>query len=204
MSPSSSVSPASAGRTRRSTRRTRATSSRGRERLGDIIVGAGLEPANAVFLVFARGQHDDRHVGGCLVAAQAAADLDPAGAFDHPVEHDDVGRVFLGQQQRLVAVGRGADVDSLRARNRYSSSSASAAVVLDQQKLGLGHGRLRQQNCDRLVTGKLHEPVLMSRFRGRQADTGRSRRNGPFRRHWSHDRRSARDSWRRTADAPRC
>ena len=32
------------------------------ERLGDIIVGAGLEPADAVLFLAARGEHDDRHV----------------------------------------------------------------------------------------------------------------------------------------------
>ena len=38
----------------------------------------------------------------------AAADLDPARAFDHPVENDEIGCVLARQQQRLVSVGGGA------------------------------------------------------------------------------------------------
>ncbi len=35
-----------------------------RERLGDIVVGAGIEAAHAIALLAARRQHDDRQVGG--------------------------------------------------------------------------------------------------------------------------------------------
>ena len=56
------------------------------EGLGDIIVGAGLQAAHAILLLAARGQHDDRHIGGVGHAAQPAAHLDPGQALDHPVE----------------------------------------------------------------------------------------------------------------------
>src|SRR4051794_14253765 len=42
------------------------------ERLSDIVVGTGLEAADSVTLLTARGEHDDRHVGGGRAAAQAA------------------------------------------------------------------------------------------------------------------------------------
>src|SRR5205823_6154465 len=56
------------------------------ERLRHIIVGAGLEPADPVAFLAARGEHHDRHVGRSRPAAQAAADFDPADTYDHPVE----------------------------------------------------------------------------------------------------------------------
>ena len=46
------------------------------ERLGHIIVGAGLEAADPVALLAARGEHDDRHIGGLRAAAQPAANLE--------------------------------------------------------------------------------------------------------------------------------
>ena len=99
-----SCSPASAGRTRRSTAPSPGDQLARAERLGHIIVGAGLEAANAVSFLAARGQHDDRNVGGRRAAAQAAADFDAADALDHPVEEDDVGLDLIDQDQRLLAV----------------------------------------------------------------------------------------------------
>ena len=77
--------------------------SRGK-RLGEVIVGARIEPAHAVVLGLACGEHDDRDMRGLFVAPQPAANLDPAGAFDHPVEDDEVGHILGRQQQCLVAV----------------------------------------------------------------------------------------------------
>ena len=74
------------------------------ERLGDEIISPGFKAADLVILRPACSQHDDRDVGGFLGAAQTSADLDPAGAFDHPIEHDQIGRFFLRQQQRLIPV----------------------------------------------------------------------------------------------------
>ena len=62
---------------RRSTALTRAVSSRGRERLGDVVVGAELEPDDAVVLVAARGEHDHRNR---RLGAEPPADLDAVDA----------------------------------------------------------------------------------------------------------------------------
>jgi hypothetical protein len=75
-----------------------------RERLGDIIVGAGIEAAHAIALLAARRQHDDRQVGGDGLAAQLAADLDARHQGQHPVEQDEVGDVLLHRGQHLLAV----------------------------------------------------------------------------------------------------
>ena len=108
------------------------------ERLGDIIVGAGLEAADAVALLAARGQHDDRHVGRRRAAAQAAADFDPADALDHPVEEDDVGPHFIGQHQRFLAVA-GAGHLVTCALEMIGEQIGERAVVFDQQETLCSH-----------------------------------------------------------------
>ena len=103
------------------------------ERLGDIIVGAGFKPAQAVVLLAARGQHDDRQVGGGGLAAQAAAQLDSADPLDHPVEHDQVGADLVDQDQRLLAAGgRG---DGVAGAGKVELHQVGdGAVVLDQEE----------------------------------------------------------------------
>ena len=49
----------------------------GRERLGEVVVGAGLEPGDHVVGVGAGGDHDDRDVAG---AADRAAHLEAVDA----------------------------------------------------------------------------------------------------------------------------
>ncbi len=105
----------------------------GRERLREIVVRPGVEPADAVVLGLARGQHDDRDMRGRLVAAQPAADLDPAGAFDHPVENDEIGGVLGGQHQRLVAVGGGADMVTLVAEPIFEQLQQRRIVFHQKQ-----------------------------------------------------------------------
>ena len=60
----------------------------------------------------------------------------PEIAFDHPVEQDDVGRRFLGQHQRLLAVGRVLDVELLPLEMPFQQLD-QAGIVLDQQQAGL-------------------------------------------------------------------
>ncbi len=110
-----------------------------RKRLGDVIVGAGIEAADAVFLFAARGQHDDRDVGGTGIAAQPTAHFDARQILDHPVEQDDVGRLFPGEDQRHFAVGRMADGEVL-ARKMKGQQLGKRGIVLDQQHVGLRHG----------------------------------------------------------------
>ena len=61
-----------------------------RERLGDVVVGAGVEPEHLVELRAARGEHEHRRPRLALV--QPAADLDPVDAGQAEVEHDDLER----------------------------------------------------------------------------------------------------------------
>ena len=71
------------------------------ERLHEVVVRAGVEAADAVLHVVARGQHQDRHP--LLVAAQLTADREPVLAGEHHVEDDGVVVVGARLRERLVA-----------------------------------------------------------------------------------------------------
>ena len=57
----------------------------GVERLGQIVVGAHLEPDDLVDVVVAGGEHEDRDVGRL---PDPAAHVDPVDIGEHEVEHD--------------------------------------------------------------------------------------------------------------------
>ena len=57
------------------------------ERLRQVIVGAELQADDAVHILAARGQHDDRDLA---LLAQAAQDLEAIDAGQHDVEHHQV------------------------------------------------------------------------------------------------------------------
>src|SRR3546814_15874293 len=64
--------------------------------------------------------------------------LDPRQPFDHPVEHDDIGRRLAREQQRLLAVGGMLDEEIL-ALEMEGQQFGERGVVLDQQHSGAGH-----------------------------------------------------------------
>ena len=79
----------------------------GRERLGHVVVCAELESEDAVDLVAARGQHDDRDVG---LSAQIAGDVESGLARKHDVENDKI-RLHLGEDELAArGVARGVDL----------------------------------------------------------------------------------------------
>jgi len=82
---------------------TRARQFRHRERLDDVIVGAGRQPPDPFAFLAARGQHDDRQRPRLRPCPQAAAQLDPGQARQHPVEHDQVGNALLQTGVGVVA-----------------------------------------------------------------------------------------------------
>ena len=107
------------------------------ERLRQIVVGADLEPDHAVHGVAARGQHQDRHVGGL---ADAAADFEPVGVGQHQVEHQ---RVELLALQPLLALARGRRRGNAKARGAeiVADHAGEALVVVDDEDAA-GHGAI--------------------------------------------------------------
>ena len=75
-----------------------------RERLGQVVVGAAVEPGDAVLDRVARGQHQDRRPDA--VVAQPAAGLEAVDARQHHVEHDRVVLGRAGHPQRVLAAAR--------------------------------------------------------------------------------------------------
>ena len=79
------------------------------ERLGQIVVGAGFEPVDAVAHVAARGEHDDRHLGE---AAQQRDEREAVDLRHHDVEHDAVRLPVAHDGEPVGAVDRGPHLEA--------------------------------------------------------------------------------------------
>src|SRR5262249_47681172 len=66
---------------------------------GEVVVGAELEPDDALGFVGAGRQHDDRKAGRRLVAADHAADFEPVELRQHQVENYQVRRPRRDRRQ---------------------------------------------------------------------------------------------------------
>ena len=107
-----------------------------RERLDEVVVGAGVEPVDAVVDRVARGQHQHRRaVAG---RAQPAADLEPVEPRHRDVEHD---RVDRRRRERRAPGGR-------PRRARPSSLSSVRALFSDGELRALSSTtRTRIADC---------------------------------------------------------
>ena len=76
------------------------------ERLGEVIVGAERESANAVLFFAARREHEDGHVARRLVRPQLLEHVVARRAGQHEVEHDQRGTLLPSGGQRLGSGGR--------------------------------------------------------------------------------------------------
>ena len=74
------------------------------DRLGDVVVGTGLEPFHLVLGRVERRLHDDRNEGQRLVALDLPRDLDAADFGHHDVEQDEIGRRRRHICERVMAV----------------------------------------------------------------------------------------------------
>ena len=101
------------------------------ERLGDVVVGAGVEPEDRVGVGLGGGQHDDRRLDP--VAAHQAADLAAVDVGQADVEQDRVEVVALGQLQRPAAVF-GLDGEELLVQTELLRQRlAQRGIVIDQK-----------------------------------------------------------------------
>ena len=81
----------------------------GAEGLGHVVVGAQLEAGDAVRLLGAGGQHDDRHVA---VAAEGPGNVQAVELGEGEVEDDQVGVAAAGDLQGLLPVTGGEDLET--------------------------------------------------------------------------------------------
>src|SRR5882724_3108169 len=77
------------------------------ERLGQIVVGAALEPDDLVRLIPPRRQHENRYVAVRRAVAHRAAERQAVEARNHRVEDEQVESLALGALQRLPAIADG-------------------------------------------------------------------------------------------------
>src|SRR5919204_4739130 len=107
-----------------------------RERLGDVVVRAELEPDDLVELVVAGREHDDRNLA---LGAQALADLEAVELGQHQVEHDEVDVLFREACERLLAVPRLQHAIPL-ALERIGEELLDGVLVVDEEDgRGVGH-----------------------------------------------------------------
>ena len=81
------------------------------EGLAEVIVGAGVQPIDAVRQIPERGQHQDR--GGVALGAELADDAGAVELGQHPVEDDRVVGVGQGGVQALIAIREDIDREPL-------------------------------------------------------------------------------------------
>ncbi len=105
------------------------------ERLGEVVVGAGVEPRDALLDRIEGGEHEDGD--GAAGGADCLADLEPGGPRHQDVEDDDVVVVLARQGQRLGAIGGEVD-DVRRLAQAAGDGLAQLTVILGEQD---AHGR---------------------------------------------------------------
>ncbi len=136
------------------------------ERLDDVVVGARLEPADAVLDLVARGQDADGHVVAAV--AQLAQDLEAVEVGHPEVEQDHRGSDGLRRGERGAPAGRPHDAEALELEPG-SDGAPDRGVVVDEQD-------------DRPV-GVVVIHATRARSRGRRRRPGRrARGRGPARR----------------------
>ncbi len=102
------------------------------EGLGDVVIGAELEPDDLVHLAVLRGEHHDRDVGA---PPQLATDLESGKAGQHQVEQDDVGTGAVEFLKRRRAGRRDRDLEALLAKQE-GKRVGERVLVLDDQHPG--------------------------------------------------------------------
>ena len=100
------------------------------ERLGDVVVGAGVHAGHLVAPAVARGEDDDRHVA--LGATPLLEHADAVHLGQAGVEDDEVVGLGLAQEEAVLAVEGG--VDGIAGiRQCRDKLTIEIAIVLDHQ-----------------------------------------------------------------------
>jgi hypothetical protein len=102
------------------------------DRLGQVLLGAGLEALDHVDRVRLGGDQDDRHERQPGLALEPPADLDAVHLGHHNVEQDEIRMVFAGGRQGGLAVGRGQDVVALAGQAGAEDVQVRRVVVGDE------------------------------------------------------------------------
>ena len=106
------------------------------ERLGDVVVAAGVEARDLVFGLVLRGEEEDRR--GVAGAAEALGDAEPVHVGEHHVEDDQVGLLLEDGRDRLGAVGHGLHLETRESEAR-DEQVADVRLVVDDEDARCGH-----------------------------------------------------------------
>ena len=107
-----------------------------RERLGEVVVGAGVEPLHPVADRVAGGEHQDRQV--VARGAQRAGGLDAVEARHHHVDHEGVRGLPGDAGQRLGTVAGQRDGVAVELQGAAQRLAHRPVVVDDEDARGLG------------------------------------------------------------------
>ncbi|SPO62188.1 protein of unknown function [Pseudomonas inefficax] len=110
----------------------------GRERLGQVIVGAHFQADDTVGFVVAGGQHQHRGIA-VLAGAQFAAQQQAVVAGHHDVEDDQVHAVGFEKGAHLPAVGDDAGAQAVLLQVVADQFADFAVVVDDQDVIDMFH-----------------------------------------------------------------
>ncbi len=109
------------------------------DRLGEIVVAAGVEAGDHVLRRRLGGDHDHRDEGQALVGLQPAHHFQPVDLGHHDVEQDQVGQGFRHFRQGLLAVGRLDHLVAERAQPHAQDLDVIGNVVDHQDAGGVAH-----------------------------------------------------------------
>ena len=105
-----------------------------RERLGQVVVGAILEPGDAIDRGAPSRQHEDRRVGRLLIAAHGADDGPPVQFGEHQVEHDERRLVRLDGLERRRPIRGGHDREAVPLQVRPHEPDDLRVIVDDEDR----------------------------------------------------------------------
>jgi hypothetical protein len=108
--------------------------------LGQILVGARLEPGHDVLRVGFGGHQDDRDEGEVAVALEVLADLDAVHLGHHDVEQDQVRLPFAGERQAFLAVAGRVDLVAVDRKPGFEDVAVGRVVVDDENVRRISHG----------------------------------------------------------------
>src|SRR5882724_78915 len=102
----------------------------GAERLHEECFCAGIERSLAIFFLSHGGQHQYRDMGELRISVQPAQKFQAAHSGHHPVEHDDLRMLAMGERECFMAV-RGKQHPAFGALQGGLHQSANAFFVVD-------------------------------------------------------------------------
>ena len=109
----------------------------GVERLGEVVVGAGLDPDQGVLLLAIDGEEHEVHVRRVWSRADATAELRPFEAGHHPVADDDVRSFALEEVPGGEAIGGHETGVPHRLDGPLEQQATHRAVLGDQDPHGV-------------------------------------------------------------------